>query len=347
MARAGRQANAAALLEKVIWLSDTNPAAAATALARLPALDPAWRDRRAVPVHVFADETLTAEPGWEFQIRTALLSASNSLDAALAVRFVAVSMRAQELGPLDAASLESVHAAFAERAQPAPPDGILAGFTARPVPARPGAWKLGLAELLGRRLTVRLPVGASESRPLAHELLHLFGAVHVSGEIDSLMNPDGSELRLDARNLEIVRTTRGRGFSRGGVGRNLLPFVDRGRLIEAYATVLRTNLALRELGIEQVLSLREISPPHAQARASALREFDPQLAEVAGLVAALLVADGREASAVGLYEVAAALWGADTKNGQKSLARAQSLRASAGARGPAAPGIIRAPATQP
>jgi len=347
LARAGRSADAAALLEKVLWLGDTNPSAAAAALARLPTLDPRWRNRRAIPVHVFADETLAAEPGWEFQLRTALLSASNSLDGALGVRFLAVSMRAQELGPLDATSLESVHAAFAECTQPAPADGILAGFTARPVPAQPGPWKLGLAELLGRRLTVRLPAGAVESRPLAHELLHLFGAVHVSGEIDSLMNPDGSDLRLDARNLEIVRTTRGRGFSRGGIERNVLPFVDRHRMIDAYSALLRTNLALRELGIEEVLTLREVSPPRAAARASDLRAFDPHLAEVASLLAALLVVDGREASAVGLYEVAAALWGADTEKGRESLARAQRLRSAPGARAPAAPGIIRPPEPQP
>ena len=337
LARAGRSADAAALLEKVLWLADTNPSAAAAALARLPALDPDWRERRAVPVHVFADETLAAEPGWEFQLRTALLSASNSLDGALGVRFLAVSLRRQELGPLDGAALESVHAAFAERIRPTPPDGILAGFTARPAPAEPGPWKLGLAELLGRRLTVRLPAGAAESRPLAHELLHLFGAVHVSGEIDSLMNPDGSELRLDALNLEIVRATQGRAFSHGGAERNLLPFVDRTRLVQAYTAALRANLALRQLGIEEILALRQVAPARAAARAGQLREFDPHLAEVADLVARLLVSDGREAPAVGLFEVAAELWGTDTEKGRKSLTRARDLRAELGVRGDAAP----------
>ena len=331
----------------MLWLADSNPSAAAAALARLPGLDPRWRERRAVPVHVFADETLAASPGWEFQLRTALLSASNSLDGALGVRFLAVSLRRQELGALDAASLESVHAAFADRIQPAPPDGILAGFTARPVPAEPGPWKLGLAELLGRRLTVRLPAGAVESRPLAHELLHLFGAVHVAGEIDSLMNPDGSELKLDALNLEIVRATRERAFSRGGVERNLLPFVDRPRLIQAYTAALRANLALRELGIEEILAERQFAPARAAARAGRLRELDPHLAEVAALVATLLVVDGRRAPAVGLFEVAAELWGADTQKGRKSLARAQALRAEAEARAPAAPGIMRPPGPQP
>jgi len=347
LARAGRPADAAALLEKALWLADTNPAAAAEALARLPALDPRWRTRRAVPLHVFADETLSAVPGWRFQIRTALLSASNSLDGALGVRFLAVSLRERTLGPVDASSLEAVHAAFAERIQPAPADGILAGFTALPPPAQPGPWKLGLAELLGRRMTVRLPPGAVESRPLAHELLHLFGAVHVSKEIDSLMNPDGSELKLDALNLAIVRATRGRGFSHGGIERNLLPFVDRRRLIDAYSAVLRTHLALRELGIDEVLTLREVSPRRAVARANQLRGFDPHLAEVANLVAALLVADGRPGAAVGLYEVAAELWGADTEMGRKSLARAQGLREAQDARAPAAPGIMRAPEPEP
>ena len=109
-----------------------------------------------------------------------------------------------------------VRAAFAERTRPEPPAGLLAGVPARPVPAHPGPWKVGIAELLGRRLTVRIPPGAVESRPLAHELLHLFGAVLVSGRIDSLMNPTGAELKLDPLNLEIVRTTRNRGFSTGG-----------------------------------------------------------------------------------------------------------------------------------
>ena len=337
LARSGRSADAAALLEKALWLADTNPSAAAAALTRLPALDPAWRERRAVPVHVFADETLAADPGWEFQLRTVLLSASNSLDGALGVRFLAVSLRRESLGALDASALETVHAAFVERIQPTPPDGILAGFTARPVPAAPGPWKLGLAELLGRRLTLRLPAGAVESRPLAHELLHLFGAVHVSGEIDSLMNPDGSELKLDALNLEIVRATRDRAFSHGGAERNLLPFVDRPRLIQAYTAALRANLALRELGIEEILALRQLAPARAAARAGQLREFDPHLAEVAELVARLLVSDGREAPAAGLFEVAAELWGSDTEKGRKSLARAQHLRARLEAGGEAAP----------
>jgi hypothetical protein len=336
LAHEKRPADAAALLEKVLWLADTNPSAAAAALARLPVLDPRWSEHRAVPVHVFVDETLTGEAGWEFQLRTALLSASNTLDAALGVRFLAVSLRAQQLGPLDAASLEAVHAAFAQQAVPAPADGILAGFTARPPPAQPGPWKLGLAELLGRRLTVRLPAGAVESRPLAHELLHLFGAVHVSGGIDSLMNPDGSELRLDPLNLEIARTTRGRGFSRGGVERNVLPFVDRARLLDAYTTLLRANLALRELGIDEILALRGHQPQRAAARASQVRAFDPHLAEVAQLVAGLLAAGGRADEAAGLFELAAKLWGSDTEKGRESLALARSVRESRGAAAPPA-----------
>jgi hypothetical protein len=347
LARSQRSADAAGLLEKALWLADTNPSAAAAALARLPALDPRWRERRAVALHVFADETLAAEPGWEFQLRTALLAASNSLDGALGVRFLAVSLRRVDLGVEGAATLEAVHAAFDERMQPAPRDGILAGFTARPVPVHPGPWKLGLAELLGRRLTVRLPAGAVESRPLAHEILHLFGAVHVSGEIDSLMNPDGSELKLDSLNLEIVRAVRDRAFAGDGIERNLLPFVDRPRLIEAYTAALRANLGLRELGLEEVQRDRRVAPARAAARASRLREFDPHLAELASLLAALLVADGRLDSAVGFFEVAAELWGSDTQKGRTSLARASDLRAAIDAHAPAAPGIMRPPAPEP
>jgi tetratricopeptide (TPR) repeat protein len=345
LAATGRKESAVVLYEKVLWLADTNPAAAALALERLPELDPRWRERRTVPVHAFADETLGRVPGWEFQVRTALLTASNSLDNAIGVRFLAVSLHSFALGALDDASLESIHAAFAAKAKPVPADGILAGFTARPVPAHPGAWKLGIAELLGRRLSVRLPAGAVESRPLAHELLHLFGAVHVSGELDSLMNPDGSELRLDPFNLEIVRLTRGRGFSRGDAAKNVLPYVDRRRLIDAYTQLLRTNLKLRELGIEEILSLRMHSRAQAAARASQVRDFDPHLAEVAQLLGVLLVNDGRNASAVGLFEVAAALWGPNTEKGKENLARAETLRAALEAGAPSPPAA--APQTSP
>jgi hypothetical protein len=340
LARGNRPADAVALLEKVLWLADTDPDAAAAALERLPALDAGWRERRAVPVHVFADETLAAGPGWEFQLRTALLAAGNSLEPVLGVRFVAVSLRALPLGPLDAARLESIHEAFAAALSPAPQDGILAGFTARPAPAEPGPWKLGLAELLGRRLTVRLPPGATESRPLAHELLHLFGAVHVSGETDSLMNPDGSQLELDAHNLEIVRATRNRAFSGDRIERAVLPYVDLHRLIDGYVALLRTQLTLRELGIEEVLLERELAPGRAARRAHGLRAFDPHLAEAAQLVAALLAVDGREAAA-GLFEVAAELWGPDTEKGRINLARARAVREAVAARGQrplAAPG---------
>jgi hypothetical protein len=55
------------------------------------------------------------------------------------------------------------------------------------------------------------------------------------------------------------------------------------------------------------------------------------------LVAGLLVIDGRAASAVGLLEVAAELWGTDTGKGRESLARAQALRAELEQRGDAAP----------
>jgi hypothetical protein len=151
------------------------------------------------------------------------------------------------------------------------------------------------------------------------------------------MNPDGSELKLDPLNLEIVRLTRDRGFSQGGADRNLLPFVDRPRLIQAYTAALRANLALRALGIEEILSLQQVAPRRAAARAGQLRELDPHLAEVAELVAALLLSDGREAPAVGLYEVAAELRGSDTEKGRESLARARALRAEQGARGEAAP----------
>jgi hypothetical protein len=54
-------------------------------------------------------------------------------------------------------------------------------------------------------------------------------------------------------------------------------------------------------------------------------------------VATLLVIDGRAAPAVGLFEVAAELWGTGTEKGRDSLARAQALRAERDPRDEAAP----------
>ncbi len=36
-------------------------------------------------------------------------------------------------------------------------------------------------------MTVRLEAGASESRVLAHEILHLYGTIHVLDDLESLI----------------------------------------------------------------------------------------------------------------------------------------------------------------
>jgi hypothetical protein len=103
--------------------------------------------------------------------------------------------------------------------------------------------------------------------------------------------------------------------------------------------MLKTNLALRELGIEEVLALRGHEPRRAAVRASELRAFDPHLAEVAQLVGALLASAGRKAPAAGLFDLAAQLSGPDTEEGRASLARAHALR-----EGPTSGGAGSAPA---
>ena len=87
----GDEAGARAALETTLLVADLAPQVAPEAAALLARLDAA--ERRFVPVHLYADETVRAEPGWEFELRIAWGRASVALRPVLATTFVPVAIR--------------------------------------------------------------------------------------------------------------------------------------------------------------------------------------------------------------------------------------------------------------
>ena len=311
-AKASRLELAAPLAEKVIWLGDVDPGASADALALLGELDPSAA--RAVPVHVYADAAARVGPGWRFHVRTLWADVSASLAPVLGSRFVVLGIEPFE--PRAGGDVASGMAALAKLE--APEYGIVAGML-----GASGSGELdlhrGAAEFLGRRLLVRLEPGASGQRLLAHEILHLYGAVHVPAISDSLMNAAGNSKVVDAANRRIVALTRGRVFGPGGAPRNVLPGLDLAAAIDAWGGALQLDLALRGPELSRAVAASALSPGAAGP--------DPHLGDVAHWVAALLVAEDRRDEGALLLETASALHGQETPGGRAEAESARRLRA--------------------
>jgi tetratricopeptide (TPR) repeat protein len=312
------------VLETAVSLADLDVEAADEALAALSALDAGWRERRVVRVHVRVDEVLRRAPGWRFEQRGLWGGISAALDPVLATRFVVVSQAGFDVADVGPA-LEPVLAALGSGPD-VPRHGLLAGFTGLPMPRRAGA-KRGLADYLGRRLVVRQVPGVDAGRVLAHEILHVYGGIHVVDDLDSLMNASGESLVLDPLNARIAASLRGRRFGPGGVERNVLPRLDRAEAIEAYSDALRVNLTYRKLGIDRLLDDPLVSRHHAAREAQRLSMLDPHLGDVSRFVAVLLWEEGRRVEAVALLETAARLYGARTRLGRETREQADALRA--------------------
>jgi len=320
----GDASHAREYLESALVLADLDPVSGLRAAELLRTHFPDWRERRVVWVHAFADEVLRENRAWRFQLRLAWLSVSQALEPLLGVRFAVASLgtfRSEgagfDLAPILAAGL---------RQNPAPPQqGLVAFFTGRPSPRAAGDWRLGQAELLGRVLAVRLARGEVASRVLAHEILHLYGAVHVNPEVDALMNPAGQSLALDPWNAAIVAATRGRTFGPGGIEANVLAHADLAAMIAAYRAALGANVAMRNAGVADALEAGGGSARAAAPQARVAMQLDEHLGDVANLVAQLLMRDGRPAAAAQAWENAARLYGPATPRGRRALQDARAL----------------------
>ena len=323
--RTGQREAARGVLEKALWIGDRDPASALVAVRRLARLDGAWAGIRLVPVHVYADESIRAHVGWRFRLRSLLAGVSGALSDILDTWFVPVSIGAfRSEGASD--DLDAIDAAFRRVAETNRQPGIRAAFTDRRPPQRARERKMGLATFLGRDLTVRLEPGSVDIRVFAHELLHLYGAMHVVDEVDSLMNPMGESLQLDRASYRIVRAMRGRSFQGGGPPRDVLPRIDLAQAIAAYKAALTLNLTYRRLGLEEALASRRVSRYRAANEAREAVLLDTHLADVLAVVSMLLQADARHVEALMLLEAAVKLYRPDTRRQRETAEDAERLR---------------------
>jgi hypothetical protein len=324
--RAGRAADARPLLERALQLADLDPASAERALSQLRAHEPDWAARRVVRVTVFADEALRARESWRVQMRLAWTALSQTLEPVLGVRFVPVRIDAfsSEDAGLD---LVPLRAAFQRQRPRVPADGVIALFTGRPVPKAPGTWQRGVADFLGRVIVVRLAPGEVTSRVLTHEVLHLYGCVHVNPEVRSLMNPDGEGTALDAWNVAIARALRGRSFGPGGLEANVLPHLDLDATIAAYRKALVANVSLRNAGVVTALDAAGGSWLSAAGEVQTAMALDDHLGDVASFLAQLLARDGRRPASAAMWETAARLYGPASERGRNARQRGRALAA--------------------
>jgi tetratricopeptide (TPR) repeat protein len=320
LADAGRRAEASRQLEALLWLADLDPKAARRAWSLLVRLDPAWREWRVVRVHSYADESIRAHPGWQFRLRLTWLGASRALGPVLKVRFLPATTQGFTSSETSAA-LDAIDAAFRAQTSRAPGEGVLAAFTERAAPAGRRRERLGQAEFLGRRLTMRLEAEPGPSRVLLHELIHLYGGIHVAEDMESLMNPAGEARVLDPLNARIVRELRGRRF-RGNLEADVLDVIDLHATTRAYEDALRANLALRRAGLSEAMQIAATSRIEAQRAAARVRELDPHLGDVARFVSVLLRRGDNPAQAAFLLETAARLYGPRSVRGRKAAADA-------------------------
>jgi len=321
----GHEAAARAELQRALLTADLAPAAAPAAAKLLASLDAT--ERRFVPVHLYADETVRADPGWEFELRLSWGRASAALRPLLATTFVPIAIHpfssdglSDDLGSIDRAMLASI-----ERL---PLDGIIAGFTRRGSPRTPQAHRLGEAQYFGREMVVRIDPKDLQGRTLAHEILHLYGAMHLSPEIPSLMNPSGGEWTLDPYNAAIIRLTASRRFGPGSFERNVLQHVEDAALADALVHAIAVNVRFRNAGIAEALSEARTSRVVGRMRARRATGDDSQLALVARLTAFVLIRADRPAEGVLMMESAARLYGPRSAEGRAAQKQADRWRAA-------------------
>lgn len=334
LAEAAGSADAKAALEAVserLFVADLDVASAWRGIELLRAHESAWADRRVVWVHSWADETVRRHVGWRMRLRGLWRGQNEALEPVLGTVYLPATL-GEFLAPTASPQLARVHEAWLRDVHSWPSEGILSAFTERPGPKLSG-YRLGVAELSGRRLVVRLAPGERDSRTLTHEVLHLYGAVHVRAEVDSLMNPSGDSVTLDRGNHRIAVLLRDRKFRGRGLEVDSFPFVDVDALTSAYEQVLRVNLAFRALGLDRVLEARETSRYYAANLARKEVALDAHFADVASLVGNLLLHQQRLIEAAFFFDGAARLYGPDTRAGAARRERFEEIYRVLKARG--------------
>lgn len=321
---AGEIEHARKLLRSSYWLADLDPIAGREIAQTLSEIDSEFAARVIVRVHVYADQSITRQPGWEMRLRVLWRKTSAAFSPLLATYFVPVSMSAFSTARAGN-SLVSLESAWERSSARWPEHGLLVAFTERRG-SRHEAHLLGRAELLGRRAIVRLDSYATESRTLIHEVFHLYGGVHVADVLDSLMNPTGDTATIDVLNAEIIRLTRNRSFGPGGDAVNIDPYVDTSRLVDVYINALGFNLMFRREGLGRATELGRASRYAAADLARAAVRLDDHLAQVSEHISQMLARDRFYAKAAGYSDLAAKLHGERSSKGRQQMRRADRLR---------------------
>jgi len=326
-AKAGQHGIAMSYFESTLWLAMADPNIGRRAFAELQRLSREWRERRLVPVQIWADETVRADPAWLFRTIHLFRNLSHDSDPMVKTVFLPTSRRTFESGegfPTLANISQRVH----DSNQRIAPNGIVIIFTERKPPDLRGeSWRLGQAEFLGRIMTVRLEPGELRSRVLAHELLHLYGGIHISPETKSIMNPSGGSYTLDPINSLIFKTLRNRRFHSTGIKNNVFPWIDIAQAADAYEQGVLLNLKYRKAGMIEARKDFSQSPYVAAQRAQKAQQLDEHLISITKFLAELRLTQGETLQAIETLRVTYQLQGPNTAAGRKTLARIQGLEA--------------------
>ncbi len=324
---AGQPDIAMTYFESTLWLSMADPSMGKLAFGELQRLSPQWRERRLVPVQIWADETVRADPAWLFRSIHLFRNLSHDSDAMVKTVFLPVSRHAFESGD-GFPTLANIMQRFYESNPRIAPNGIVIILTERKPPDLRGeSWRLGQAEFLGRIMTVRLEPGELRSRVLAHELLHLYGGIHISPETKSIMNPSGGSYTLDPINASIFKTLRNRRFHSTGIENNVFPWIDIAQAADAYEQGVLLNLKYRKAGMMEARKDYSESPYVAAQRAQKAQQLDEHLISITNFLANLRLAQGETLQAIQTLRVTYQLQGPNTGAGRKTLARIQRLEA--------------------
>jgi hypothetical protein len=322
---AGEDEAAARWLRASWWMADLDPAAGLAAVELLSQVDADWRERRVVPVYTFADDDIRRDDFWKMRMRFVWADLTEALAPLLDTVFVPVAIEPFSSAARDG-RLESIRSAVPWGASLSGPPGLIAIFTERPPRSRRRAWRMGEATFLGRHLTVRLdPSPTTATTTLVHEVLHLYGGVHVSPEYPSILNPRGGAMQLDQPNTRIAQLTRSRRFDGRGIERDVLDHVELEPLAEAFRQALALNLQARRAGLAEALDSAAESRYLAARQVREAAALDEHLGDVSAFMAELMLRLDRRADAVRYLDLATNLYGARSERGRQARARADAL----------------------
>ncbi len=327
----GDEAGAARWLRGAWWMADVDPESGLAAIELLRQIDPDWKTRRVVPVHTVADDRIRRSESWKMRMRFVWTDLSQVLHPLLDTVFVPVSIGASAAAGKPA-PLDAIRTSSAWGRKLGGPPGLVAILTDRRPRARNRSTREGEATFLGRHLTVRLDAHPSTVNPtLVHEVLHIYGAVHVSPEYPSIMNPRLSDATgLDEPNTRIATLTRDRSFEGFGIYADVLDHVDEKALIPAYRSALKLNLLARQQGMGEAIDAQGESRYIAARRARKAVALDSHLGDVASFLATLMVRQERWVGAVRFLDLASKLYGPDDPRAEFARARADAILARTG-----------------